>query len=45
MDLRKQAIGIDISKDTFTTCLGSLSEDGAMSYSYTLENHHSFSSK
>lgn len=28
MDLRKQAIGIDISKETFTTCLGSLSRDG-----------------
>jgi transposase len=28
MDLRKQAIGIDISKHTFTACLGSLSQDG-----------------
>jgi len=30
MDLRKQAIGIDISKETFTACLGSLSEDGTI---------------
>jgi transposase len=27
MELRKQAIGIDISKQTFTACLGSLSQD------------------
>lgn len=33
MDLRKQAIGIDISKETFTTCLGSLSEDGTIQIS------------
>ncbi len=30
MEIRKQAIGIDISKDTFTASLGSLSQDGAI---------------
>lgn len=33
MDFRKQAIGIDISKQTFTTCLGSLSQDGSIQLS------------
>lgn len=30
MDLRKQAIGIDISKQTFTACLGSLPQSGSV---------------
>jgi transposase len=30
MDLRKQAIGIDISKDTFTASLGSVSQDDSV---------------
>jgi len=30
MDIRKQAIGIDISKDTFTASLGSFTQDGAI---------------
>ena len=30
MDLRKQAIGIDISKQTFTASLGSVSQNGAV---------------
>jgi transposase len=30
MELRKQAIGIDISKETFTACLGSLAEQGSV---------------
>lgn len=35
MDLRKQAIGIDISKQTFTACLGSLSQDSSIQLSPT----------
>ncbi|MDZ7806128.1 MAG: IS110 family transposase [Gracilimonas sp.] len=33
MELRKQAIGIDISKQTFTACLGSLSQDSSIQLS------------
>jgi transposase len=40
MELRKQAIGIDISKGTFTACLGSLYQDSSIELSpaETFEN-------
>lgn len=36
MNLRKQAVGIDVSKATFTACLASMEQNGQIHLSATM---------